>query len=143
MRGSLRGLALFSELGPPRTGNLLAPARVPARHSRCGPAPGRRCRSGKGRPPPWTAASRVGRGPGRARRGPASGWRGRDRAAGRVFGPRWGTRPGAQARGPPGAQSEPASVLFCSSPDTGRISTAARSQPLRIARKGRKICGIN
>uniref|UniRef100_A0A4X2K0J8 Neuritin 1 n=1 Tax=Vombatus ursinus TaxID=29139 RepID=A0A4X2K0J8_VOMUR len=27
--------------------------------------------------------------------------------------------------------------------DTGRISTAAPSQPLRIARKGRKICGIN
>ncbi|CAO2595772.1 hypothetical protein LEMLEM_LOCUS8309 [Lemmus lemmus] len=26
---------------------------------------------------------------------------------------------------------------------TGRISTAARSQLLRIARKGRKICGIN
>lgn len=54
-----------------------------------------------------------------------------------------GGLPGAQARGPSRAQSEPASVLFCSSPDTGRISTAARSQPLRIAKKGRKICGIN
>lgn len=40
-------------------------------------------------------------------------------------------------------QSDPTPVLFCSSPDTGRISTAARSQLLRIARKGRKICGIN
>lgn len=65
-------------------------------------------------------------------------------AAGEVCEGREGGRRRGAGPGPPRAQSQPASsVLFCSSPDTGRISTAARSQPLRIARKGRKICGIN
>lgn len=98
---------------------------------------------GVGRPSSRTAASRLGRGLARA------DLAGSPRQGGGLWvgsgSPRRLARAEAHWLRPrvlPAPKVNPL-LLFCSSPDTGRISTAARSQPLRIARKGRKICGIN
>lgn len=107
------------------------------------PAPERETRPGRGRPSSRTAASRLGGGLARA------DLPGSPRQGGGLWVGSGSPRRLARAEAPwlrPRVLPAPKVnllLLFCSSPDTGRISTAARSQPLRIARKGRKICGIN
>lgn len=129
---------------PAEACNLSAQAQVPARRRGRGTRPGRGGRTLDSGSPDGLRSRRRGPGGGWGRTGPRPAPGGcretRRRERGRAA---RGTPGGAQARGPARAHSEPPSALFCSSPDTGRISTAAQSQPLRIAKKGRKICGIN